>query len=357
MTLLPRQYKRRKDDGQCVKPRDNIRKEKMDKEKAVSLLDYQVATSMEPSVVDADYYVRHYQEFLGKYIAHSNPSKDTMNSYASSINQFLKWCIANKRHPLTFHDYQMRIYLEWLGSKGYKKPTISFKVKAIRHFFDVAVRLNLIDVNPCADISIPGASSEEQIHFFTPDQIYEIVQVFEKLEDPFQRTRNIAMLYLMGVEGLRNVEVHRMNRSDVNWDLGSITIHGKGRDRIVWPCKDTFEKLDLYLSACIKPADAPGSLTPMFLSGSRECPGTRISRNGIRYIIDNALKASGYKKEGVSCHAFRHSTGTNLYAATKDLRLVQDTLGHKDPQTTARYAHLQERMTKRSTEAIVPKKK
>ena len=56
------------------------------------------------------------------------------------------------------------------------------------------------------------------------------------------------------------------------------------------------------------------------------------------------------------CHVFRHSCGTNLYAATKDLRVVQETLRQRDPKVTARYAHVQQRMDKRYTSSIVPKK-
>lgn len=55
---------------------------------------------------------------------------------------------------------------------------------------------------------------------------------------------------------------------------------------------------------------------------------------------------------GLSCHVFRHSCGTNLYAETKDLRLVQDTLRHRDPKVTARYAHLTGRLEHRSTSVI-----
>ncbi|MBE9048464.1 site-specific integrase [Pleurocapsales cyanobacterium LEGE 10410] len=36
----------------------------------------------------------------------------------------------------------------------------------------------------------------------------------------------------------------------------------------------------------------------------------------------------------------RHTFGTQVYAKSKDLRLVQDAMGHSDPRTTAKYAHV-----------------
>ncbi len=39
-----------------------------------------------------------------------------------------------------------------------------------------------------------------------------------------------------------------------------------------------------------------------------------------------------------TAHQLRHRYGTTAYMLTKDLRLVQELLGHGSPQTTARYA-------------------
>ena len=33
---------------------------------------------------------------------------------------------------------------------------------------------------------------------------------------------------LMALEGLRTVEVHRMSVNDINWEMKTIYIHGKG---------------------------------------------------------------------------------------------------------------------------------
>jgi hypothetical protein len=75
----------------------------------------------------------------------------------------------------------------------------------------------------------------------------------------------------------------------------------------------------------------------------------RISRNGIRSIMNKVLTACDLKHPGYSCHVFQRSCDTNLYHETKDLRLVQDVLRHRDPKITARYAHAADRLTKRYT--------
>ena len=307
------------------------------------------------SILSADYFVAHWKEILPRYIGHGRPSADTMAHYGSYISQFFDWCAEIGRHPMSVTDYEMRGFLEWLYHQGYKDDTIAVKLVAIRRFFVAAVRLHIIDENPCEDIYVPNATPDELIHFFTPDQLYEICAFYGADDNVFRRERNIAIVYLMGVEGMRNVEIHRMNREDIDTDLNSIFVRGKGHDRRIFPCDETMAHLRAYLAACPERVEKDGAFTPMFLSDSNHHKFGRLARTGIRYIINQSLVETGFKRPGVSCHALRHSAGTNLYAATKDLRLVQDTLGHRDPKTTARYAHVQERLNNRRTASIVPR--
>lgn len=306
---------------------------------------------------DGETFLARWKEFLPLYIKGGRPSSDTMKNYISSIDQFLDWCAEQSCHPLGIRDMQMRLYLHWLRGRSYKEDSIAAKIIAIRNFYMAARKIGVISDNPVKDIAV-YQSNEELINYFTPTQLYEIEQAINQEENLFRRHRNTCMLYLMGVEGLRNIEVHRINQEDIDWEHGIILIHGKGHDRTIFPCKDTFKHLDEYLNICPIKDDIKqeNGHTPLFLSDSNLNLWGRISRNGIRYVMNHILEIAGYKKAGISCHVFRHSTGTNLYAATKDIRLVQDVLGHQNPKTTARYAHLQERMTKRSTAAIVPQK-
>lgn len=297
-------------------------------------------------------YVQHYKQYLPRYIARMNPSKDTLATYYSAIDQFIEWCKANDITPLDLGDYQGRVFVEWLTRQHYSLASIANKVIAVRNFFSAALRLGFLEINPFEDISVNTSASEGSISFFTTEEIYQIVQVFEQEKDDFTSARNLAMLYLMGIEGLRNVEVHRMNREDIDWSKETIHIHGKGHERMIYPCRETIDRIRSYLAVCIKPKDSLP--TPLFLTNSRAWYGQRISRNGIRHVMNTAEKMVGLKKSGNSCHIFRHSVGTNLYAATKDLRLVQETLGHRDPKMTAKYAHMNERMEQRLTGILVP---
>lgn len=316
-----------------------------------------LAVPMSAEAVTPDFFVAHYMEFLPRYIANGNPSSNTLSTYASWIEHFISWCMTYKIHPLSATDYQMRLFRSYLVEKKYQPGTSHTAFMALHSFFSAALKLGLIQANPCEEVGIQGQSSHNLLNFYSQEQMSEICEVFEQEPDPFLRTRNMLILYLMGVEGLRNIEVHRLCREDVRWDIKVIMVRGKGavgRMDPIYPCAETFQLLAAYMEAVPtdKPIKKDGVLTPLILSSSHNNQLGRISRNGLRYIMNNALKITGLKQAGQSCHILRHSCGTNLYQQTKDLRVVQDTLRHKDPKVTARYAHVNQQLNKRVTSGL-----
>ena len=157
----------------------------------------------------------------------------------------------------------------------------------------------------------------------------------------------------MGVEGLRVVEVMRLSDEDIDWQRGRIEIRGKGHAGLIYPCEETLELLKAYLEER-GAVPQESRLTPTIISCSPNNAQGRISRVGIRYVINRALTAAGLKQPGYACHLFRHSCGTNLYQETKDLRVVQETLRQRSPKVTAKYAHVHDRMERRYTRGITP---
>ena len=51
----------------------------------------------------------------------------------------------------------------------------------------------------------------------------------------------------MGVEGLRRVEVMRLNDEDIDYERKRILIRGKGHNGFIYPCDATMDKLLDYL--------------------------------------------------------------------------------------------------------------
>jgi len=67
--------------------------------------------------------------------------------------------------------------------------------------------------------------------------------------------------------------------------------------------------------------------------------GEKFTTRGLQFLFKRAAERAGLPSH-FSIHACRHSYGTYLYQKTKDLRLVQDQLGHSSPVVTQVYSHI-----------------
>ncbi len=298
-----------------------------------------------------------YQDYLTRYVAGGRPSEDTLKHYNAEIDNFLSWCNENAYDSLKdVTDAEAFQYLDFLNKQNYSPASICLKISAAKTFYFVAQKLKQISFNPFESVKPKQPTRDDaDFDFFTVEDLKEICDSILKRNDP-TAARDLAIVMLMSVEGLRTVEIHRMSDEDFRPETNSILIHGKGKDSYIYPCADTLKVIENYLKTRPEPVkDEYG--TPTFLGFSPKFFGVRISRNGIRWSINHILAAVDKKKSGSSCHTLRHSCGTNLYSETKDIRLVQETLRHTDPQTTARYTHVTERTSERPTGNISPFKK
>lgn len=294
-----------------------------------------------------------YKRYLPLYVANGNPSADTIRHYEDEIDNYINWLEGNAYDWKEVTELDARQYIRYMIMHNYSDASISLKLTAAKTFYNVAVATGNADNNPFTELKAKAPVYDDADFFFlTTEEIREIC--LPMINSPSRITaRNLAMFMLMAVEGLRTVEVHRMNDTDYNKRTKSLLIHGKGHDGYIYPCEDTILVLRHYATLRGRNwRDEYG--IPTFVSYSSNVEGRRISRNGIRWIINRILIAAGKKEDGEACHMLRHSCGTNLYAETKDLRLVQETLRQKSPDVAARYAHVQERIQNRATGRISP---
>ena len=297
--------------------------------------------------------VAKFEEYLPRYISSMNPSRDTILAYRTGINTFLKWCSEHEFNPYNATDHTMRYFIEELYRRNFKDATVQLYFIAIKTFFRIALKLKFISENPCDDIQVKGVDySEERYNFYTPEQINQIYRVIDTEKDYFKRARNMLMFYLMAIEGLRAIEVHRLNDEDITFAPRSIYVRGKGHNGMIYPCDDTIDVLWEYYSERPR-SKKEDNLTPTIVSYTT---GERLSRNRITTLTNGFLTKAGLKVKGSACHSLRHSCGTNLYAETKDLRLVQSTLRHRSPNETSRYVHVIEAQLNQPTSCLSPRK-
>lgn len=327
----------------------------LDKNRSLSLMSTDLfVRTMNIDEMTPDYFVDHYKELIVPYIGKGRPSQDTLDTYFTSIDQFIHWCKAQNIHPLKVKEFHLLRLREIMYQREYRQASVNVKIVAISQFFRAAVKLEMIKMNPAADIQSDDPERDKQVltKYLTEGQLQQLIDTVEKDQLPLTYARNVLLLLVMGVEGLRTVEAHRLSIEDINWDSKVILIKGKGHDDFIYPNDFTFQWARTYLDLCTMPIKKDKFGTPLFVSDSNNNYGGRISRKGIRYIINILLTRAGLKQNGLSCHLLRHTCGTLLFAKTNNLQVVKETLRHRDVKQTSKYAHLQERLLNRYTSAI-----
>jgi integrase/recombinase XerD len=295
--------------------------------------------------------------WLTSEVANGDPREDTVSSYKSNLAHWFKWCEANRVNPGAPVRQNIEAFRAELINAKMKPTTVALKLTVVRRFYQSAKDRQLILHNPAAGVKPPtDRRIKNQKKSLTSGHAERLLEALPPA-DTLKGKRDRAVIGLMMLEGLRRVELHRANDEDIEKDLlGSrLLVHGKIRDRYKYPRRDTMEVLMEYLEhrgPIPTELDQDGrTVTPLIcniIKGGKI--GTRISRIGLNYIVDGYLNRAGIKREMVSCHALRHTFGTLLYQETKDLRAVQDELGHANINSTAVYAdsgHDRERYSER----------
>lgn len=157
-----------------------------------------------------------------------------------------------------------------------------------------------------------------------------------KTLDAVPDVRAVLMCLLMVQEGLRCVEVSRIQVGDVDFYGKTIRVVGKGSHERFLPLSDeTMAALNAYLS------ERPATAGPLIRSYNHE--GRGLSPQTISAYMGRWMTAAGIKsrpRDGVSGHALRHTMATDALRNGAHLRDVQAALGHAHLRATEVYLPL-----------------
>jgi site-specific recombinase XerD len=147
------------------------------------------------------------------------------------------------------------------------------------------------------------------------------------------RLRALCVVRLMLNAGLRGCEVRNLKTADVDWNSGKLLVNGKReKQRTLWLAAEDLDLLRRWGEVReALPHPGPHLFTTL--------DGRPLSGRNLRKILTNLVKRSGLDKR-VHPHALRHTFATDLLKHTKNLRLVQKTLGHASLSTTEIYTHI-----------------
>ena len=146
--------------------------------------------------------------------------------------------------------------------------------------------------------------------------------------------RDYAIILLMARLGLRPGEVAFLTLDDIDWQLGCITVRGKGGQLAKLPLPiDVGDALVDYL----RNGRPKTRIRKFFLSAQAPIHGFSCNRR-ISMLVGEALKRAGIDSQRKGAHQLRHALATGMLQRGASLREIGEVLRHRDLQSTAIYA-------------------
>src|SRR5246127_4421180 len=148
----------------------------------------------------------------------------------------------------------------------------------------------------------------------------------------FRTARDLAIVGLMLLQGLRSAEVLALNREDALLSEAQLRVRGKGNKfRFIPLAPETVQLLEHYLHL-ERPNPCSAAL---FVSLKGRARGARMTSAGLRSLFRHNRQITTIKL--ANPHRFRHTFASDMIRAGMSLPALMKLMGHDDIQTTLHY--------------------
>lgn len=268
----------------------------------------------------------------------------TIRSYKDDISIFLEYLHKKWQGFPSLSDIKPKHIQEFLRKtqKGKAKTTRNRRLMALRTFYKSLVKSEMLPFNPAQEVDMARTERNSLPTYLNEE---ELVAFFNSINEDEFYIRNKCMLMLMSLAGLRVIEVHHLNVTDLIRDQEDpgIRVFGKGNKERYIPLPPPLFELLLDYEWNYRPVPKADHSNAFFLSRR----GTRISRRRIQEIAEETfarlknLTGTKYLREKkLSAHKLRHTFGTSLVKNGVDLVTIQELMGHSSLNTTQIYTHV-----------------
>jgi len=258
-------------------------------------------------------------------------SPHTVCAYLRELEAFALWCRGQQLEDWTRIDGQhVRSFAARSHAGGLQARSVQRRLSALRTFFSFLIREGLLKNNPAIGIHAPKAGKRLP-HTLDVDQMGALLAM--KPAGPLG-VRDLAIMELFYSSGLRLAELVGLDLGDLDLTDRTVRVLGKGSKARIMPVGAlAVTALQNWLRERAALA-APGE-SAVFIAHR----GRRLGARAVQLLVARHARAQGLKV-GVHPHLFRHSFATHILESSRDLRAVQELLGHASISTTQIYTHL-----------------
>ena len=286
-------------------------------------------------------------------------SSKTVDEYLSDLRLFFRYIYATRNGISLFGEEFEQIELSSLNADFICSVTTediynffiyisnerrngscakSRKLSAIKAFYKfICQKKHLMEKNPAIDMEGPK-KRQSLPKFLSLEESLSLLEAIESDTESKTRERDYAIITLFLNCGMRLSELCGINLNDMDRELRSLRVLGKGnKERIVYlndACRDALTK---YL--VIRKSDKYKKINTNALFISKQY--NRISNKTVQWLVYKYLSLAGLEYKHYSTHKLRHTAATLMYQTGKvDVRVLKEILGHEQLNTTQIYTHV-----------------
>jgi len=286
-------------------------------------------------------------------------SRRTEKAYVAWIRRYILF--HGKRHPLEMGAPELTRYLSSLAVEGnVAASTQNQALSALLFLYREVLEQEV----PWLDDVVRARRPVRLPVVLTRDEVRAVLR-------QLRGTPRLMAILLYG-SGLRLLECARLRVKDVDFGRNQIIVRaGKGdKDRTTTLPTIISVELARHLDVVKKQQDLdlrqgagwvelPWALARKYPNAGREWawqwvfPATRfyvdrvtgqrrrhhLHESVVQRAVKDAVRLAGIPKRA-TCHTLRHSFATHLLEDDRDIRTVQELLGHRDVSTTMIYTHV-----------------
>ena len=265
-----------------------------------------------------------------KMLGQQGKSAHTLSAYGRDLTELVR--LLTEGSSETAQDLTRRDFvaaLKRLSQQGLSERTLARKLSAWRQYCGWLVQSGMMDNDPTFNLKAPLLP--ERLPKALPQEELNHMLDSAPVDDSLA-VRDHALFELMYGSGLRLSEIHGLDLGDVLLDEGWVSVTGKGRkERQVPLSGKSVEALRAYLSERV----AADGETALFTGKN----GTRLGQRQIQKRLQACAVRQG-SGQHISPHMMRHSYASHLLQSSRDIRAVQELLGHSNLSTTQIYTKL-----------------
>lgn len=246
-------------------------------------------------------------------------SNTTLYNYAREVTKMFITINKSYRY-ITTQD--IRDYLSWRKKTSDLRPASLENIRMyLLSFFKWCYVEELIRRNPMDRIGV--IKQEQRVVQTLSDEEQEMIIC------ACDNERDRAIIDVLSGTGMRVSELVSLDRSDVDFNTGELIVFGKGsKERYCFLTGKAKVHLKWYLNS--RTDDNPA----LFVTAKE--PHTRITKNGIEYVLRHIAKRTGIETLRLYPHKYRSTLATNMINKGAPAEMVQGILGHANVSTTLR---------------------